>query len=203
MRYIDAWTEAQSNIDVYNNLVYDSEGQGIVVASEGGGVLDHVNIYNNIVYNAGYGGGGMGVAPWTTTSSPTHPVHNVNFINNTIYNCLGGGIFINNPEVENILIRNNIFYQSGEALRIDPIVPVSEIISDHNLTSDPQFVNVSMANFRLQVTSPAIDAGSAIKAPGFDFDGNSRPAGFGYDIGAFEYESISGQLNILLPLIFR
>ena len=174
-----------------------------MVASEGGGVLDHVNIYNNIVYNAGYGGGGMGVAPWTTTSSATHPVHNVNFVNNTVYNCLGGGIFINNPEVENILIRNNIFYQSGEALRIDPIVPVSEITSDHNLTSNPQFVNASMANFRLQATSPAIDAGSAIKAPGFDFDGNSRPAGFGYDIGAFEYESISGQLNILLPLIFR
>jgi hypothetical protein len=201
--YIDAWTEHEYNIGVYNNRVYDNGGQGIVAASEGGGLLESVNIYNNIVYNAGNDWGGIGVAPWSTTSAPNHPVHNVNFVNNTVYNCLGGGISINNPEIENILIRNNIFYQSGQALRIDPLVPVSQLSIDHNLTGDPRFVNSATFNFRLQANSTAIDAGVADKAPRIDFDNNFRPAGAGYDLGAFEYGSTAEQMTIMLPLILK
>jgi hypothetical protein len=123
-------------------------------------------------------------------------------VNNTVYDCAGGGIVINNPEVKNILVRNNILYQSGQGLRIDASVPSSQLTIDHNLTSDPQFVNATTANFRLQATSPAIDAGSADGAPGFDFDGKSRPAGDGYDIGAFEYSATSGSTKTFLPLLF-
>jgi hypothetical protein len=201
--YIDAWTENQYSIDVYNNRVYDNAGQGIIAASEGGGVLENVNIYNNVVHNSGYDWGGMGIAAWSTTSSNIHPVRNINFVNNTVYNCSGGGIVINNPEVENILIRNNILYQSGQALRIEPSVPQSQLTIDHNLISDPQFVNATTADFHLQATSAAIDAGLADGAPGFDFDGNFRPAGNGYDIGAFEYGSISERTIVLLPLLLR
>lgn len=201
--YIDAWTENQYNVDVYNNRVYENAGQGIIVASEGGGLLENVNIYNNVVYNSGYDWGGIGVAPWSTTSSLTHPVQNINFVNNTVYNCMGGGIVINNPEVENILIRNNIFYQSGQALRIDASVPLSQLTIDHNLTGNPQFVNATTANFRLQGTSPAIDAGSADRAPGYDFDDKLRPAGDGYDIGAFEYGGTSETHTILLPILLK
>ena len=200
--YIDAWTENQFNIDVYNNRVFDNDGQGIVAASEGGGLLENVNIFNNVVYNSGYDWGGIGVAPWSTTSSFTHPIQNINFVNNTVYNCAGGGIVINNPEIQNILIRNNIFYQSGQALRIDASVPSSQLTTDYNLTSNPQFVNVTTANFRLQATSPAIDAGSANRAPSFDFDDKLRPAGVGYDIGAFEYGDPSELTNmIVLPIL--
>ena len=201
--YIDAWTEHQYNIDVYSNRVYDNVGQGIIAASEGGGLLENVNIYNNIVHDSSFDWGGIGVAPWSTTSSVTHPVHNINFVNNTVYNCSGGGIVINNPEVENILIRNNIFYQSGQALRIDTSVPQSQLTIDHNLTSDPKFVNAATANFRLQATSPAVDAGVADGAPEFDFDGNFRPAGNGYDIGAFEHGGPSERSTVLLPVLFR
>jgi hypothetical protein len=201
--YIDAWTENQYNIGVYNNLVYENGGQGIVAASEGGGLLENVNIYNNVVYNSGHDWGGIGVAPWSTTSAISHPVHNINFVNNTVYNCMGGGIVINNPEIKNILIRNNIFYQSGQALRIDPSVPILQLTIDHNLLSNPQFVNATTSNFRLQATSPAIDAGMDADAPRIDFDDNFRPAGAGYDIGAFEYGSTSEQYIILLPSILK
>jgi len=187
--YIDAWTENQYNIDVYNNLVYENNGQGIVAASEGGGLLEYVNIFNNIVYDVGYDWGGIGVAPWSTTSSVSHPIHNVSFTNNTVFNCTGGGIVINNPEVENILIRNNIFFQSGQGLRIDPSVPELQLIIDHNLTEDPQFVNTATLDLHLQTSSPAIDAGTSEAAPGFDYDNYLRPAGSGYDIGAYEFGS--------------
>jgi hypothetical protein len=205
--YLDAWTEHQYNIDVYNNRVYDNQGQGITVASEGGGLLEKVNIYNNLVYNSGVDWGGIGVAPWSTTSSPTHPLQNITFVNNTVYNCAGGGITINNPEVKKILVRNNIFYQSGQALRIDPVVPAAELTIDHNLTGDPLFVAAGLANFRLQATSPAIDGGSALGAPAFDFDDHLRPAGAGYDLGAFEYGSSPGPTPapavLWLPLMIK
>ena len=201
--YIDAWTEDQYSIDVYNNLVYDNGGQGIIVASEGGGLSEDVNVFNNVVYNSGYDWGGIGVAPWSTTTSPHHPVQNINFVNNTVYNCMGGGIVINNPEVKNILIRNNIFYQSGPGLRIDASVPSSQLTIDHNLIDDPQFVNVITSNFRLRATSPAIDAGLPDEAPGFDFDDKLRPSGDGYDIGAFEYGATSEPIKIVLPLLLR
>jgi hypothetical protein len=185
--YIDAWTEYQYNIDVYNNLVYDNAGQGIIAASEGGGLLENVNIYNNVVHNSGYDWGGIGVAPWSTTSSTTHPIRSINFVNNTVYACNGGGIVINNPEVENILIRNNVLYQSGQPLNIDSSVPQSQLTIDHNLTNDPQFMDAATNDFRLQATSPAIDAGSADGAPAFDFDDKNRPVGYSYDVGAYEY----------------
>ena len=42
--------------------------------------------------------------------------------------------------------------------------------------------------------SVAIDAGSAESAPSIDIEGNARPCGQGYDIGAFEYV-LYGDLN--------
>ena len=42
------------------------------------------------------------------------------------------------------------------------------------------------ADFHLLDDSPAIDQGSPDLAPSFDFDGNPRPQGLGFDIGAFE-----------------
>ena len=41
----------------------------------------------------------------------------------------------------------------------------------------------------MQENSPAIDQGSSSDAPGDDFEGNFRPYGNGYDIGALEYGS--------------
>ena len=63
----------------------------------------------------------------------------------------------------------------------------SEIYGSDYVEGDPKFVNASGADFHLQQGSPAIDAGSSSNAPSDDFDGNSRPYGSGYDIGAYEY----------------
>ena len=44
-----------------------------------------------------------------------------------------------------------------------------------------------MEDFHLKPGSPAIDRGSPIDAPNYDFEGDPRPAGSGYDIGMDEY----------------
>jgi hypothetical protein len=42
------------------------------------------------------------------------------------------------------------------------------------------------SDFHLKTGSPALDAGTATDAPSYDVDGNPRPVGAGFDIGAYE-----------------
>jgi len=57
----------------------------------------------------------------------------------------------------------------------------------HNLSVDPQFVDPSNGDYRLQSGSLVIDQGTSSGAPAEDRDGNIRPIGSGYDMGAFEW----------------
>jgi len=59
--------------------------------------------------------------------------------------------------------------------------------------SDPLFVDVSDSSpvnwdLHLQPSSPCIDAGTSNGAPDHDIDGDPRPQGAGYDMGADEYD---------------
>jgi len=65
----------------------------------------------------------------------------------------------------------------------------------------PSFVNPLLGNYHLQPGSLAIDQGSAVGAPGADFDGQARPAGAGYDIGADEYVAFTS--FVYLPIVFK
>ena len=56
-----------------------------------------------------------------------------------------------------------------------------------NLFIDP--INVDL---HLIETSPAVDHASSDLAPPIDFDGNPRPIGNGFDIGAYEYQQAVG-----------
>jgi hypothetical protein len=55
------------------------------------------------------------------------------------------------------------------------------------------------ADYHLQSGSPAIDAGRVLSRPETDIDGDPRPDGAGYDVGADEYAF----LHIYLPLTLR
>lgn len=78
----------------------------------------------------------------------------------------GDGIFTNTP----------YFSGSGTAT-------VSGYASD----SDPHFVHPAGGDYHLLVPSVAIDNTDATYAPATDIDGESRPQGVAYDIGADEY----------------
>jgi hypothetical protein len=55
-----------------------------------------------------------------------------------------------------------------------------------NISADPKYVAYS-TNLHLSSSSPCIDRGTTEGAPATDGDGNSRPAGAGFDIGAYEF----------------
>ena len=140
----------------------------------------------------------------------------IKIINNTVYNNgwnsgsepWGGGIGVDVPNLSSLTIRNNIVSQNL-LFQIAIEYYGQNFFVDHNLIDgfrdelseetrgndyvegDPLFVNVSELNFHLQSNSPAIDNGSSSDAPVEDFDGNPRPLGADYDIGAFEYGQTS------------
>jgi hypothetical protein len=210
--YVDAWNKETFNIEVYQNSVHDCAA-GISLASEDGGKLREVKVYNNIVYNNQ--SNGLEIGNWGNPGVSPRPIEDITFINNTVYsngnNEWGGGMYNGNPDVKNLVIRNNIFCQNTLFQIADEgNLSATNLTIDHNLIheytgeyeyevrgddyveGDPKFVNVSGADFHLQESSPAIGKGASTDAPNEDYEGNQRPQGAGYDIGAYEYIESDG-----------
>jgi len=89
----------------------------------------------------------------------------------------------------------------------DPDVAYSCIQGGHegaaNISDDPLFVNEAGEDFHLQVDSPCLDTADT-EGPSDDLDGNPRPRdlfGVGrdgpgaFDMGAYEFQSLSPDLN--------
>jgi len=65
-----------------------------------------------------------------------------------------------------------------------------------NLFRNPNFVNAAGGDFHLQSGSPAIDTGVSLAGIFTDdFEGNSRPVGTAWDIGAYEFGGTGGGGN--------
>jgi len=64
---------------------------------------------------------------------------------------------------------------------------VGYTLGPHSLKVDPLFVNPSNGDYHLQAQSLAIDAGTTLAQVTTDLDGNPRPQGVAYDIGAYEF----------------
>ena len=202
--YVDAWDTHTHDIRVYQNMVHDISGDGIALASESGGLLENISVFNNLSYHNQY----IGIS--TTINGPggpqgEHPMKNIQIVNNTIYHngweVYGGGIVLDNPWAENVLVRNNICSQSFYfQLVASPAVPATSYTIDHNLIDgfnategeiwgddalegDPRFLDPAAGDFHLDPRSPAVNAGAAQGAPAVDFEGDARPQGSGMDIG--------------------
>jgi hypothetical protein len=206
--YVDAWDAHTFDIEVFSNLVHECNANGYALAAEAGGLLENVRVYNNVAWGNGYVG--MSVASWGDPGL-AHPMQDLFIINNTFVDNgasgWGGGIHVENPEAENVVIRNNILSQNASfQIGASSEVPLSHLVVDHNLIDgfrdaegemrgsdhvegDPLFVDPDVADYHLLEGSPAIDAGSAVQAPDLDYDYAARPSGAAHDIGAFEWNS--------------
>ncbi|MFN3309446.1 MAG: right-handed parallel beta-helix repeat-containing protein [Anaerolineales bacterium] len=211
--YVDAWDKPTHDILVSRNRVFDSvESNGFALASEMGGLLANVRLENNLAYhNHTYG------IEVSACCSADHPMEGVVIINNTLYGNgvgWGGGIIQDNPQAQNVVIRNNLVSQNLTfQIAVVAGALVDSVVVDHNLIDgyrgyedevygldylegDAGFFNLTTLDFHLSPTSAAIDQGSPVDAPTTDFEGDPRPSGNGYDIGADER-----QWAVYLPLI--
>jgi parallel beta-helix repeat protein len=167
------------NTIIRNNVIHDiwrspdTRVWGIIAASGVG-----TKIYNNVLYNIGGTSGGA-IYVFTGTATEVY--------NNTVYNTTTGGVVIDTG-VTNSVVTNNIAYQSGTGDYLN--YGTGTTASNNLFDRDPEFVNSSAGNFRLQATSPGINSGATIAMITTDLSGTARPQNGAFDIGA--YEDVSG-----------
>ncbi len=199
---------SQNEVYGYATIMPSSSGEAIRINDEG----DQDNIW--ILYNRIYDSED-GINPLQALFPP-YIIGNIIYdcdiainvdaalvLNNTIYNtkrAVAGAkeivnniiakadpvVFAGNPQILN----NNLFWQNGE-----------DEYCDYCFNSNPLFVEPDSGDFRLQPGSPAMENGitHGIYDTFFDlyglninvdFDGNPRPLGTYWDMGAYEYAGI-------------
>ncbi|PYU92591.1 MAG: hypothetical protein DMG25_11805, partial [Acidobacteria bacterium] len=182
--YIANSSNPGSGAYVANNISFRNSGWGIQLwHSATQETLVNNTIFNNLTGGIVVGAGsGSGVTDDNTVVS-----------NNIVYNNPGtdGGIVeegstgTHNTYTDNLVFGNtpvNISLQNG-------------LTATGTVSANPLFVNFSgttTGDYHLQSSSPAIDVGTSTSAPTTDYDGNTRPQGGAWDIGAYEYAGSSG-----------
>ncbi len=184
-----------AGIDIKQCIVYNNAGTAIHVESSLSDTVE-VNIIQNIIYNNA--GDGL--------NTPFDDRIKLSVINNTFSQNYNGVNILNaNIKLVNNIIAfsKNIGFLDGYENGIDSLeynlfhnpggvkdtsfTSVLSIVSDTgNIFEDPQFIDTTSGSgdYRLRITSPAIDAGH----PGSPLDADGSPA----DMGAipFKYEPI-------------
>jgi len=174
-----------SAFTITNNVIHSNSAYGIQVAAydynkdsmagpEYAEAKDWLIANNTLAFNKHR----AGIVVWQDG------VENCVVQNNIFYKNAGSnGIDFYSQRGRRHRVRNNIFHPPGESL-VSSEADAYRAIDNREI--DPRFADPDSFDFRLQAGSPAIDAGSADRAPKVDFEGKPRPQGGGVDIGAYE-----------------
>ncbi len=184
----------------FGPTIIDAEGsagrRGILI-NGGSPTIDSLHVTGGNL--AGTNGAGIYVA----AGSGTPVINNVVLYGNTATGSNGAlGIA---TSLDPVLQFNTIADNTGDGVRFESAVGSihNSIIYDNsgtaigggsghsfNITAqDPLFVNAAGGDYHITIASPAIGAGDPLaggSAPSEDFEGDSRPRGSTYDIGADE-----------------
>jgi parallel beta-helix repeat protein len=125
--------------------------------------------------------------------------NNLKAYHNTVSNNGRIGIDIATAAVTNAQVTNNIAF--GHLTNIHDLGTNTTLAN--NLTTDPQFVDAAVNDFRLGATSPAIDTGVTLSEVTVDYASVRRPQGTGSDIGAQEYTGSTEGASLSAPMMPR
>lgn len=166
----------------YNNYVINGTGHGIQFQGIGNN-----DIYNNVIVNPGNGPEKKGDCFYAANDVRFEDGY-FNIMNNTFVNAGRNGFAFFGGDGGVKRVYNNIFAGSGDELSRKGV----EIDSSNNIfTQDVEslkFRNPDDWDYTLMEGSRAIDGGADLSdfKISLDIMGNARPAGGGYDVGAFE-----------------
>ena len=182
-----------TGIEISGNHMYDLPSAGVSITTEGPGNVDGVDVFNNVVHDVE--GDGLLVYGHLDGLDAGGTVRNIRIFNNTVWNAGQrhdghGGIRVNHPTASGVLVRNNVAWANNGY----DILGEAETTIDHNLCrerlcevrDEPRFTDPVSGAFALRPGSPAIDVGDPATAPATDHDGAARPQGGGPDLGALE-----------------
>lgn len=168
-----------------NNEIWENGGSGVFVDGAAAEVFN-----NTIVANTSHG---VEIDPGSS---------NPRVINNILWD--NGGDPIDGAQVLGLAGGGELELVAG-----GPLLLASSGAS-HNLLVDPLFVDEGGNDYRLQVTSPAKDAGFDLTSEGITDDrlGTPRPVDDAFDIGAYEFFTDSapapnegaGELDVAVEL---
>jgi hypothetical protein len=147
---------------VTNNVSFQNGGSGIHSFASG-----HVDIVNNTAFMNGQVVGYSDI--FASYSS------DVRIVNNVMFARADGQVNGNNRNT-GVLYDYNVYF-GGKA---------PAVMGPHDRVADPLFVDAAHGDLRVREGSPAIDSGTATLAPPDAACPESRPAGQGIDVGAFE-----------------
>ncbi|WDT76841.1 MAG: right-handed parallel beta-helix repeat-containing protein [Candidatus Manganitrophus sp.] len=188
-----------SGIEVTRNRIFDNRNEHIFI-SEG----HQIRIVNNLLYGTLHSGQ-AGILLYNTDQ--------VEIVHNTldgIPSVSTAGIAIGNQGIgvsQGVVVKNNILTRWNKAIQNRPagntfrevahnlffenvknydLEPIDEAGAG-DVLGDPKYVDLSSSDYHLQTGSAAIDRADPAGAPAEDINGQARPAGAGFDIGADEY----------------
>jgi hypothetical protein len=159
---------AVHHITFRNNVFRGARAGSILL----GGYIDYFTFVNNVIADGRY----------TALSVSSHS-HHLTVLNNIFYKT-GSCQLSNETCWEGSVWDYNIHYPD---FTYPPKQPLFDTHSFFGI--NPLFLDTLTGDFRLQENSPAIDAGSARTEFNYDRNKNFRPFGFGWDIGAYEYNT--------------
>lgn len=183
-----------SGVTVRNNMIYRNRVVGISLGgydTQRGGTANCVIVNNTLYANDTLKTG-------TGEINLQYDTRN-NIIKNNIFVSNNQGILIGNDYTRNSgnVVNSNLYYVAGggSGTWVWKTMPYDGFAAYRAATGNdgasrfvvPRFVDAAAANFHLQTTSPAINAGENLAAAGsLDFDGQARIQSGRIDIGADE-----------------
>ncbi|MGW3993156.1 right-handed parallel beta-helix repeat-containing protein [Amycolatopsis sp. NPDC004772] len=174
----DVYVDSSSFVDVYANVVggtREATKAGIGLAVEDyseSRLLSKVRVFDNL----STGNAQAGLSLWAES---TGTMRDLTIVNNTFAGNARGSLVIDADRFTGAnTLRNNVFG--------DGPVGTGPFAADHNFAGDPGFADPAHGDYHLAEGSAAVDTGSPGHAPAFDLDGAARPAGAGFDLGAYE-----------------